>query len=191
MKTDRRTKRTKMLLKNAFIELLSEKKINEISIKELCEIADINRSTFYLHYQDIYDLKQQLENELYQQLQEIADTCPAYVDASAAYTLFLEMFSFVEKQTPLLKAFLGPNGDISFLRKMQTLFKERYLGLLLHGKAADDISDLNYSYNFIASGFIGLVETWINEAAPAPKEEMAALTRKILFDGLPSLLRFS
>ena len=56
MENDRRTKRTKLLLKNAFTELLSMKTLNEISVKELCELADINRGTFCLHYQDIYDL---------------------------------------------------------------------------------------------------------------------------------------
>ena len=76
MENDRRTKRTKLLLKNAFTELLSMKTLNEISVKELCELADINRGTFYLHYQDIYDLKQNLENELYEQILNIANAAP-------------------------------------------------------------------------------------------------------------------
>ena len=53
MESDRRTRRTKKLLTDAFLELLSSKKLNEITIKELCDKADINRGTFYLHYQDM------------------------------------------------------------------------------------------------------------------------------------------
>ena len=190
MENDRRTKRTKLLLKNAFTELLSMKTLNEISVKELCELADINRGTFYLHYQDIYDLKQNLENELYEQILNIANVAPRNIDEDTSYTFFLEMFRSVEKQKPLLKAFLGPNGDISFLRQIQTLFKEQYLSILLHGKEAKNLADLDYSYNFIASGFIGLVESWIYEETPTPAEEMAKLISKIVFDGLPSLVNF-
>ena len=54
MELDRRTKRTKKLLTDAFITLLSTKNLNEITIKELCDTADINRGTFYLHYQDLF-----------------------------------------------------------------------------------------------------------------------------------------
>ena len=64
MEKDRRTRRTKKLLTEAFIELLSVKKLNEITVKELCDKADVNRGTFYLHYQDIYDLKRQIETDL-------------------------------------------------------------------------------------------------------------------------------
>ena len=54
---------TKMLLKQSLIELMREKSIHEISIKDICSGADINRSTFYRHYKDIYDVYEQLVDE--------------------------------------------------------------------------------------------------------------------------------
>ena len=63
-KTDRRARYTRMVLKESLIELLKEKRISNISIKEICERADINRSTFYSHYQDQYDLMHQVEQEV-------------------------------------------------------------------------------------------------------------------------------
>ena len=53
---DHRTRVTKMLIRKAFTSLLSQKPIQSISVKELCELAGINRGTFYSHYTDIYDL---------------------------------------------------------------------------------------------------------------------------------------
>lgn len=187
MENDRRTKRTKKLLTKAFIELLSKKKLNDITVKELCLKADINRGTFYLHYQDIYDLKQQIENELYQNLNSIVDTLPSTMNASNTYRLLLDLFCFIKENSELLKVFLGTNGDISFQKRMQTIFKERYLDYLLQDKSSDNLIHIDYSYNFIASGFTGLVETWLNEENPPSAEEMARLTNKLLFDGLPSL----
>ena len=57
---DHRVRVTRMLLRKAFLELLSRKPIQSISVRELCEEAGINRSTFYAHYKDVYDLREQM-----------------------------------------------------------------------------------------------------------------------------------
>ena len=53
-KDDRRVKYSKMVIKDSFIQLLKEKPITKITIKEICALADINRATFYAHYTDTY-----------------------------------------------------------------------------------------------------------------------------------------
>mgnify|MGYP000009493868 CR=1 FL=1 len=64
IKNDRRIRRTRAAIQSAFLKLIFEKDLNRITIKELCERADINKSTFYLHYQDIYDLEARFREEL-------------------------------------------------------------------------------------------------------------------------------
>ncbi len=61
---DRRVKYTKMVIKNSLVKFLKEKPISKITVKEICEDADINRATFYAHYTDQYDLLQRIENEI-------------------------------------------------------------------------------------------------------------------------------
>ena len=60
---DLRTERTKRNIINAFIELRAKKPLEKITVKELSELAYINKATFYSHYHDIYDLSEQLEDE--------------------------------------------------------------------------------------------------------------------------------
>lgn len=60
---DLRTERTKRSIANAYLELRKQKSIEKITVKELSELAYINKATFYTHYNDIYDLADQLENE--------------------------------------------------------------------------------------------------------------------------------
>lgn len=61
---DLRVQRTRKNIINAFLKLRSKKALEKISVKELAELAQINKATFYLHYKDIYDLSEILENEL-------------------------------------------------------------------------------------------------------------------------------
>ena len=61
---DLRVEKTERGIKNAFIELRSKKPLEKITIKELCELACINKSTFYSHYRDIYDLSDSMEEEV-------------------------------------------------------------------------------------------------------------------------------
>ncbi len=60
---DLRVERTRRSIINAFLELRSKKDLEKITIKELSELAFINKATFYSHFQDIYDLSEQLEDE--------------------------------------------------------------------------------------------------------------------------------
>ena len=60
---DLRTERTRRSIANAYLELKKQKAIEKITVKELSELAYINKATFYTHYGDIYDLADQLENE--------------------------------------------------------------------------------------------------------------------------------
>ena len=64
-KNDRRIRKSKESLKNSLIGLMKEKPVNNITVKELVSVADLNRSTFYNYYCDIPDMLEKLETELY------------------------------------------------------------------------------------------------------------------------------
>ena len=68
-KNDHRTRVTKMLIRKAFTDQLRQKPIQSITVKALCDAAGINRGTFYAHYNDIYDLLEQVEAEMMQDLE--------------------------------------------------------------------------------------------------------------------------
>ena len=61
---DLREIKTQRSIRNAFLQLRSEKPLERIRVKELAELAEISKGTFYLHYHDVYDLSEQLQNEV-------------------------------------------------------------------------------------------------------------------------------
>ena len=70
---ERRVRRTRAMILAGFIQLMQQKPVKDISVRELADLVDINRSTFYLHYTDIYDLLEQTENGLMDQFLAIID----------------------------------------------------------------------------------------------------------------------
>ena len=65
LKEDRRVKKTKTQLLLGLTNLMQKKKIKDITVRELTDLVDINRGTFYLHYKDIYDMVDQIEDQLF------------------------------------------------------------------------------------------------------------------------------
>ena len=63
---DLRIEKTRCAIRNAFLQLRSKKPLEKITVKELTELANINKATFYLHYSDIYDLSETLERDVVQ-----------------------------------------------------------------------------------------------------------------------------
>ena len=62
---DRRIKKTKKALRKSLFKLLEEKNISQITVTELALAADINRSTFYIYYDDVYDMMDKIQEEIY------------------------------------------------------------------------------------------------------------------------------
>ena len=75
-KEDRRVRRTKKLLTQALTQLLQEKQINEITVKELTDLADMNRGTFYLYYKDMFDMLEKIEDGMFEALDAIVSPIP-------------------------------------------------------------------------------------------------------------------
>lgn len=186
-KTDRRVRRTKSLLINALLSLLEIKNYKDITVKELCDVADINRGTFYLHYRDIYDMLEQIEQDILAQFEELISV-HAPIDFNAnPNPLIYDIFQFIADNHSLYTTLLGKNGDISFLLKIKKLFRDRLMNLYASNLPEKSQIRFDYFYNFIAAGLIGLIESWLLSDSPESPEKIAALANDMITVGIRSL----
>lgn len=185
---DRRVMRTKALLIHSLSTLMKQKNIKDITVKELCELADINRGTFYLHYKDIYDMLASIEQELSDKFIQIFQKYNAETTKDFPYPLFLDIFELVSDNAELFRVLIGPNGDISFIMKIHQLYDIHCIQTEI-SKLSPAIS-MNYEYygNFILYGCVGLIEQWLSSDNPKSPREMAELVTKLVSTGILSLI---
>lgn len=174
-KTDRRVRKTKAILQQSLIRLMEEKEIQDISVKELADLADINRGTFYLHYADIYDMLHKIERELFIEFNDILERGPGEPQSVTHKTVLTDVFSFLERHYDLARVMMGPHGDLTFVNGLKNLVKERLRHLLSDVSVSGKDSTGEYYYSFIVSGYVGVIETWLKSPHPLPSEEIAEI----------------
>lgn len=174
-KTDRRVRRTRALLQQGLVRLMEEKSIQDISVKELADLADVNRGTFYLHYTDIYDMLHQIERELFLEFNDILRrNLTETGQRNTPRSTLQEIFAFLERHHDIARVMMGPHGDITFVNGLKNLVKERMSHLL-----SSTAENYEYQYAFIVSGYVGVIETWLNHPSPLPAAEMAELCSRM------------
>lgn len=186
-KLDRRVRKTKKVLLDCLTELLKEKSINEISVKELTDMADINRGTFYLHYKDVYDMLRKIEDDVFESFHNIINHYPVEQLLEDSSPLFEDIFCFAGENSGLCTLFLGENGDIAFLNQLLALLRDRCFQnwrAVFHSK---DVKHFEYFFAFMAGGCIVLIRNWLNEGMKESPHEMAILTRNFINQGIQCL----
>ena len=109
---DRRVRKTKRQLRLALMKLMAEKSVKDISVRELAAIADINRGTFYIHYRDVGDLLQRLEDEMAERLILVCRKHAHSSGEGSAYPYLADLYRFARDNADLCLVLLGPNRPI-------------------------------------------------------------------------------
>jgi AcrR family transcriptional regulator len=185
-KLDRRIKYTKLALRAGLITLLGRKPIDKISVKELCEAADINRSTFYAHYESPTDLLEQVEGELLRDLGVYLDAYNYKENADQSAELVTRVFEYVAENAELCRTVLRENGSLVFQRELvqsiRTLVEREWAD-----KQTVDGEMLEYILTFAASGSIGIVKKWLESGLKKSPAEVATLVVNLTYRGLSTL----
>ncbi len=178
--TDRRVRKTRTALKNSLTTLLQQKNVKDISVKELTDLADVNRGTFYLHYNDVFDLLEQSENDLLNELHQIADGISAETVRSNPTLFFEKVYTVCSENANLVRILLGENGDIRFLNHIRTFLREKCLNdwhSLLH---QIDLEKFDAYYSFLVGGCCSLLQYWFATDMKQTPQELAKITVEFL-----------
>ena len=182
-KEDRRVRRTKKLLTQALTQLLQEKQINEITVKELTDLADMNRGTFYLYYKDMFDMLEKIEDGLFEALGTIVSLHENDDVSQQTKPILLDLFRFIEDNQEMCRVLLSPHGDMNFLHRLNEVVREKCLKAWSSIRAEKGESDFDYHYSFVIFGCAGVIRAWVNRNCQESAEQMAALADAMIRRG--------
>lgn len=177
-KFDRRVKYTKMVLKDSFINLLEEKDISKITIKEICEDADVNRATFYAHYSDQYDLMNQIQNDLFENIEKYLIAYSSDKESVFPLDIVEKIFEYVRENARVCKLLLSDRGDLFFQKRVFMLVYERIISdITKSGEITKE--DAEYIYAFTLTGCIGAIQKWLDDDMKKSPRYMAKMILKL------------
>lgn len=177
-KLDRRKRYTQMVIRESFIQLLKEKPIEKITVKEICEVADVNRSTFYSHFSDAYAVLEAISTELMTKFRHTLVPTPDRQEVKVE-----EIFNVIYENRALCAILLGKNGDIRFLTDLLSIGqKSAYQLWNLDKNIASETM-----ITFVSMGSVGVIRAWIDGGMTQSPKEIATLVEKMTYTILSGL----
>ncbi len=184
-KENRRVRYTRMALRESLLSLLQQYPLNKITVSRICEQADVNRSTFYLYYKDAYDLLEQIENDLYEQISLAVEAVPV---ALPNEELLQRIFEIIYKNRDLCRVVFGKYGNKDFLRKVGNIHRDYLMREWRRLSRSVDENTLDYLHAFVSFTSIGIIEKWVAREFHETPAQLASLVNKFLSQGISSLL---
>jgi AcrR family transcriptional regulator len=194
VKTDRRVRRTRELLRGALVSLILEKGYEGITVQDILDRADIGRSTFYAHYRDKDDL-------LHSGVEEFRPAFAAETDSAdgpeGKKTAFLEpvlaVFEHADGHRQIYRAMVGKKGAevfVRFLHENLTELMRDHLRAQLPEQTRDE-EQLAIAVQFIVSALIGILDWWTLNDTPHTAEDMYTIFKGLTAQGVKRFLTTS
>lgn len=185
---DRRSRRTRLMLRDALVDLILEKGYEAITIQEIADRADLARATFYLHYRDKEDLLASSLEELYDELvsrTRLHERITSLPDQP--YSLIA--FQHAQENANLYRILLNGEGLGVIVRRIREHLAAHITNHLRLLAGSRDLSvPPEVLANYLVGALLGMVAWWLDADMPNSAEEMAHAYRQITLKGMTAML---
>lgn len=164
-----------MLFASALIELMQLKPFHKITVKEICEKADLNRTTFYLHYNDTSDLFNEIVKEMEYELSQYVPSTEKENDRLIFMIKYLE---YIKKNPVIYRTLMSSDQNGGAKTKILTdILNYRKDDLPVFGNQTEN----KYIYSFILDGSISMILSWIDSGFDMDIDDLAKLIDKLCY----------
>ena len=184
MKSDRRVRYTRMVLKQALLSLMLERPITRITVTEICERAEVNRATFYAHYADPYDLLARIENELFESIRR---SIAGGLSSGSLRRILTDICSSIRENGALCRVIFSEYGDWDFLERVLNIARVESVALWRSIVPHAGERELERMYAFFSQGSAAEIRGWVLCGMQDAPEEIAAFLERISMGGLAQI----
>lgn len=178
-KNNQRARGTKESIIRAVFEtmVLEKKPVGKITVREICEKADINRSTFYAHFLDVYDVMEQVENRMAQGLTE--SFLRKLEEGKGLKTCFIALFEYVREYQGFYAIYFNETHRAGVIGIAWDLLRDRVKNLSYRDFGYENEEEMKYHGEFFISGLTAMLRHWVSrKCAESPEEMFAMLVRQ-------------
>ena len=182
----KRKTNTKENIKKAFIKLIKDKGFDSLTVSDLAREANINRGTFYLHYLDKYDLLDQLEKDVIEDLEEILLTNSELEKTDdpielIPYEKILEALYYIKEDYHFIEALAGDGGDPNFIQNIENVISEMIQSKIEETDnqlRSEDYLPADYAEKIFLSSVVTIIDLWIEKGTYESPEQIARIITK-------------
>jgi AcrR family transcriptional regulator len=170
------TMMTKQIIKDSFWELYKEKKIENITVKDITQKAGFNRTTFYAYFTDVYDVLEQIEDDFMPGIEHLPP-----IDATREHSIdyLINIFTIYEKNSAYYSVLLSENGDPRFALKMKNVFKSM-MTEAIKNRVNISPEEMDYALEFLAGATLSIVKHWYDQGKNIPMHQLIPLMYKLM-----------
>ena len=185
---DRRVIRTKKAIRNAFAQLLSVKELDDITVKDIAELADINRKTFYSYYSGVHMILEETENEIVEDFEAAIRDLPPDRLVREPYLLFSRLSAIINADIDFYEPLMKVNRSSSLIAKVSEMLKQKvresYAAFSRVGEET-----FNIMVDFTFSGLFSVYQSWFNSERRQSLGEISHTLSTLCFEGINGLKR--
>ncbi|MDE5990248.1 MAG: TetR/AcrR family transcriptional regulator C-terminal domain-containing protein [Clostridia bacterium] len=171
MQETRRVRMTKKMIKDAYIELLERNPSKRLSITDICNVADINRSTFYMHYEDVNQLVTEIEDDLLDCIPYPQNVSGTLSESEQYINLLEKTFDYIHENKKYFSIVFVHFENTNFQKRIAQTILERYKSIAI----SNNTLLTKYGFVFCINGVVGLIKEWIVDDFPISSRELAKI----------------
>lgn len=186
-KPDRRVIKTKRAIRNAFAALMAEKDINDITITDIADVADINRKTVYNYYSGVHEILDEIENELVSSFEKVIREIDFPRRFGNPYKIFETLTGVINGDIEFYSRLMRIDGNFHFIRKIVSALEIRIKQTLTQQFPADK-KKVELIADFITWGMLSAYQSWFNSGREQPIEEFSKEVGVLVYSGVEGLI---
>ena len=179
--------KTKRAIKTAFARLLSEKDINDITISDIAELADINRKTFYNYYAGVYEIVDEIENDIADAFDQVLTESDFKDNLKTPLQAFEKLTAIVNTDMDFFGWLLSMESNTNFTAKIVSLLKTKIRALVVPYVSVDE-KKVDLLLDFTMPGLVAVYQQWFNSDRRQSLDELSENLNTLCFRGIPAYL---
>ena len=187
---ERRVRKTKRAIRNAFAALLAEKDVNQITVKDIADRADINRKTFYNHYRGVYQVMDEIENNIVDDFDLMLREASGSIDLRNPAMIYEKLTQLLQKDIDFYGNLLCMNGNNSLRDKLFSQLKAHAL-VSMQSRLPIAQQELELGIHFTFSGLMSVYQHWFQSDRTLSLDELTKTVSRLSFYGVSDFLSAS